>query len=75
MVSIAQIINRSQAILPVSFKYRRTPLIRTLFIPIANYPERPGPSGKHFLTAIVCLFVFLTLQHIVVVFSQPGSGI
>jgi hypothetical protein len=25
--------------------------------------------------SFVCLFVFLVLQHIVVVFSQPGSGL
>jgi hypothetical protein len=28
-------------------KYSRTPLIRTLVIRIANYPDRPGPSGKY----------------------------
>ena len=31
-------------------KYSRTPLIRRLVIRIANYPDRPGPSYKHFLT-------------------------
>jgi len=28
------------------FTYSRTPLIRTLVFPIANYPDQPGPSGK-----------------------------
>ena len=27
-------------------KYSRAPLIRTLVIGIANYPDRLGPSGK-----------------------------
>jgi len=27
-------------------KYNRNPLIRMLVIRIANYPNRPGPSGK-----------------------------
>jgi len=42
-VSIAQITNHIQAILPVSFKCGRAPLIRRLVIRNPNYPERPGP--------------------------------
>ena len=34
-------------------KYSGTPLIRTLVIRIANYPERLGPSDEHFLTVTV----------------------
>jgi hypothetical protein len=37
MFSIAQITNHIQAILPVSFKYGRTPLIRRLVIRITNF--------------------------------------
>jgi len=33
--------------------YSGTPLIRTLAIRIADYPEQLGPSGKHFLTVTV----------------------
>ena len=33
--------------------YSRTPLIRTLVIRIANYPDRLCPSCKHFLTVSV----------------------
>ena len=38
-------------------KYSRTPLIRTLVIRIANYPDRLGPSGKFVEnpTEITCL--------------------
>jgi len=32
-----------------------TPLIRTLVIRIANYPDLLGPSGKHFFTVILLL--------------------
>ena len=40
--------------------YSITPFIRTLVIRIANYPDRLGPSGKHFLTVIVLqYFVWL----------------
>jgi hypothetical protein len=34
-------------------KYSRTPLIWTLIIRITNYPDRLGPSGKHFLAVTV----------------------
>jgi len=30
----------------ISTSYSRTPLIRTLFVRIANYPDRLSPSGK-----------------------------
>jgi hypothetical protein len=33
--------------------YSRNPLIRTLVMRIANYPDRLGTSGKHIRTAIV----------------------
>jgi hypothetical protein len=38
-------------------KYSRTPLIRTLFIRIANYPDRIGHSGKSVETSkkLTCL--------------------
>ena len=36
--------------------YGTTPLIRTLVIRMANYSDRLGPSGKHFL--------IVTVQHI-----------
>jgi len=29
--------------------YSKTPLIQTLVIRIANYPDQLGPSGKHCL--------------------------
>ena len=35
------------------FKCSITPIIRTLVVRLANYPDRLGPSGKHFLTVIV----------------------
>jgi len=38
--------------------HSRTPLIRTLVIRIANYPDWLGPSGKHVRTAIV-LHIFM----------------
>ena len=34
-------------------KSSRNPIIRKMVTRIANYPDRLGPSGKHFLTAIV----------------------
>jgi hypothetical protein len=37
----------------VIYVYNRTPLIRTLVIRFANYPDRFGPSGKYFPTVIV----------------------
>jgi hypothetical protein len=52
MVGSAKIKHHIQAILPVNINYRTTPLIRTLVIRISNYPERLGPSGKHFLTLL-----------------------
>jgi len=38
-------------------KYRRTPLLRTLVIRIANYPDRPGSLGKFVekTTKLTCL--------------------
>jgi hypothetical membrane protein len=39
--------------------YSRTALIRTQAIRIANYPNRLGPSGKHFL-AVILLRPFMT---------------
>jgi hypothetical protein len=33
------------------------PIVRTLVIRMANYPDHLGPSGKHFLTAVVLHFV------------------
>ena len=39
--------------------YTRTPMIRTLVIRIANYPDRLGPSGKGFLIAIVLNILWL----------------
>jgi hypothetical protein len=38
-------------------EYSRTPLIRTLFIRIANYPDRLGPKGKFVenSTKLTCL--------------------
>ena len=39
-------------------KYSRTPLIRQLVARTANYPDRLGPSSKHFLTVIV-LHIFM----------------
>jgi len=35
------------------FNYSCTPLIRTLVIENANYPDRLGPSGKPYLTVTV----------------------
>ena len=37
--------------------YSRTPLIWKLVIRISNYPDRIGPSSKHFLTVIVYLLL------------------
>jgi len=39
------------------YTYSRTPLIRTLVIRIANYPDRLGPSGKFVKnsTKLTCL--------------------
>ena len=42
-------------------KYGRTPLIRTLVIRIAGYPDRLGPSGRFFLTVKV-LSLYLRLK-------------
>jgi hypothetical protein len=41
----------------VDNKHSRTPLIRTLVIPIANFPDRLGPSGKFIENSIklICL--------------------
>jgi len=38
-------------------KYNTTPLIRTLVIPFANYPDRLGPLGKFVenSTELTCL--------------------
>jgi hypothetical protein len=36
-----------------SRQYIRTSIIRKLVIRISNYPNRLGPSGKHFLTVFV----------------------
>ena len=40
-----------------TYKYSRTPLIRTLVIRIANYPDRLGPLGKFVenSTKLTCL--------------------
>ena len=40
-------------------EYSRTPNIRTLVIRNANYPDRLGPSGKHFLTVIVLQLLWI----------------
>ena len=45
-------------------KSRRTPIRRTLFIRIANYHDRLGHSGKHFLTTTV-------LHHFMTSFFPP----
>jgi len=42
-------------VFPLVF-FSTTPLIRTLVIRIANYPDRLGPSGKHFLNVNVLPF-------------------
>jgi len=47
------------------YTYSRTPLIRKLVIRIANYPDRHGPSAKHFLTVIVHLFMASTFHPII----------
>ena len=39
--------------------YSRTPLIRTLVIRVASYPNRLGPSGEHFRTLIVLHLLWL----------------
>ena len=38
-----------------------TPLVRTLVVRIANYPDRLDPSGKHFLTVIYYTFLRLKI--------------
>jgi hypothetical protein len=43
----------------IHVNYSRTPLIWTLVIRIANYPDRLGPSGKHCLTVIVVHLVYI----------------
>jgi len=40
-------------IIHIFIKYIGTPFIRNLIIRNANYPERFGPSGKHFRTVFV----------------------
>jgi hypothetical protein len=42
------------------WKYSKTPLIRTLVIQIANYPDRLGSFGKYFLT-VIALHLFMAL--------------
>ena len=44
-------------------KYSRTPLIRTLVIRIANYPDRLGPSGKRILSGILLHFFVASILH------------
>ena len=45
--------------------YRRTALIRMLVIGIAKYPDRLGPSGRQFRTAIVLhLFMASLFPHL-----------
>ena len=46
-------------------KYSRTPFIRTLVIRLANYPDRLGPSSKHFLTVIV---LYCTILYYIVLY-------
>ena len=43
-------------------KYGRTPLIRTLVIRIADYPDRLGPSGRIFLAVKVLHLFFYGLN-------------
>jgi hypothetical protein len=46
----------------IAYVYSRTPLIWTLVIRIANYPEQLGPSAKNFLTVLFCVFFFQFVQ-------------
>ena len=65
-----------------SRKFIKTPLIWKLVIRIAKYPDRLGPSGKHFLTVIVLhLFMasifprnFQILRRNYVLNFGPGNG-
>lgn len=52
-------------------KYSTTPIIRKLVIRIANYPQRIGTSGKHFLSVIILkllrlkIFSQLSKKHVI----------
>jgi len=46
-----------------------------LFTKLQNFLPRVSPKPDNNCPKFVCLFVILALQHIVVVFSQPDSGL
>jgi hypothetical protein len=78
--------NECNVVVSKEFKYMRMTADRrkantarntqTLFHEIFKLQEYPQAKTKcRKLDICVCLFVFLELQPIVVVFSQPGSGL
>jgi hypothetical protein len=56
----------------VTFKTARCKL---KFLCVSSISVGPAALSFNRTLSVTCLFVFLALQPIVVVFSQPGSGL